>query len=81
MWGGVWVGVCLCVCHFQTNLSLFENGCDVTVYFMLSRTEMCVLLSVCGKFCAQLQKGAIEVLSCMKRRVMMSHQTSMWNNI
>ena len=45
--------------------SHFENGCDVTVYFLLDRTETDMLLSGCAKIVAGLQKGIVKTLAYM----------------
>ena len=45
--------------------SHFENGHDVTVYFVLYTTEMCVLLSVRRRIQAGLQKGPDEMMARM----------------
>ena len=37
--------------HITITLSHFENGCDISVYFMLGRVEMRMLSDVCGKIC------------------------------
>ena len=53
--------------HFGTfaqvlNFILLENGCDITAYFMLDRTEILALLSGRRKIDIQIQKGAVEAL-------------------
>ena len=42
-----------------STLFHLENGRDVTVYFILDRTEICALLSGRSKICERLQKGAV----------------------
>ena len=44
--------------HSPLLLSHFENGCDVSAYFMLDRTKMRALLLRRRKICLRLQKGA-----------------------
>ena len=49
--------------HWEIYLTLshFENGCDVTVYFMPEFMRR--LLSVCEKIGAIVQKGTVEMLA------------------
>ena len=46
--------------HQLNFFSQFENGGDVTAYFMLGRTETRAVLSGHGKVSAQLQKGVVK---------------------
>ena len=60
-------------------LAHFENGCDVTMYFVLDRTERARCCQVAGK-CVQLQEGAVEMLAHLQRCIIMSHSFSMLVN-
>ena len=51
------------------TLSNLENGCDVTAYFVLGKTETRMMLSVCRKIHEQLQKNVVETLARMEKRV------------
>ena len=50
------------------NLIPLENGCDVTVYFMLGRTKRCALLSVHNKICTR-YAGTVKRHNVRKRHV------------
>ena len=51
------------------SLSHFENGCYVTAYLMLGRSETWVLLSAHSKICVRLQKDRVEALACCREVV------------
>ena len=53
--------------------SHFENGRDVTVYFMLDRTEMCAMLSGHRKWARDYKKAQLECLS--------SSRDALWHHI
>ena len=48
--------MCSCLELSKLTLSHFENRLDVTVYFILGKTELCALLSVHGKIPLGLSK-------------------------
>ena len=64
--------------HISTS-SHFENGLDVTAYLMLGRMERQALLSVHRKIRSREQKGAVETLTLIKRRVIVSSPFPKWD--
>ena len=49
--------------HYLFTISYCENLFHGTAYFILRRVEICALLSIRKKLCAQLQKRAVKTLA------------------
>ena len=45
--------------------SHFQEGRDITAYFLLRKAKTCTMFSVCGKIHAQVKKLHLKILACI----------------